>query len=330
MPITLNHRDGDVLIEELPDARFRLQVTPAAGAFVHCTDWTTSYPLDLIKLILEINGAGGLCDEIRRDEDPEYVQKFLKNDIFAYFTPEEFENKTILEFGCGGGASTHILARMFPSAEITGVELVESALKVARKRAESFNLKNVKLLQSPSGDALPENLEEYDFVVLSAVYEHLFPHERRTILPQLWKKVRAGGFLFLNQTPNSLFPFELHTTMLPIINYLPDSLALKMAHRFSKRTRPEDTWEELLRKGIRGATEREILSHLEGAELLQPRYNGLADRIDLYYLSTNRERLKTLKSAAKIFIKAIKTATGVTLVPDLSLAFRKNAEVRTE
>ena len=55
MPITLNHRDGDVLIEELPDARFRLHVTPASGAFVHCTDWTTAYPLDLIKLILEIN-----------------------------------------------------------------------------------------------------------------------------------------------------------------------------------------------------------------------------------------------------------------------------------
>jgi 2-polyprenyl-3-methyl-5-hydroxy-6-metoxy-1,4-benzoquinol methylase len=277
----------------------------------------------LIELILEEKGAASLCDEIMRDENEDFVRKFLQNDLDAYFTPEDFENKTILEFGCGGGASTHILTRMFPTAKITGVELMESYLRIARKRAEVFNLENVSFLQSPAGDELPENLGQYDFVILSAVYEHLFPHERRRILPALWEHLKPGGFLFINQTPNILFPFELHTTMLPLINYLPDSLALKTARRFSKRIRPDETWEELLRKGIRGATEGEILSHLTGAEMLEPRHKGLRDRIDLYYLNTNSERLKTVKSAAKFFIKAVKTVSGITLVPDLSLAFRK-------
>ncbi len=323
MAMTLHHAEGDVLIEELSDGRRHLTVTANEGHFIYAADWTTAYPMDLIELMFEVNGAAGLCFEIMRDEDPNFVQKFLQNDIFAYFTPEDFENKTILEFGCGGGASTHILARMFPKAAITGVELVESALRVARKRAEAFDLKNVSFLQSPSGDTLPENLGQYDFIILSAVYEHLFPHERRTILPQLWEKLRDGGFLFINQTPNSLFPVELHTTMLPLINYVPDRLALKMARKFSKRIKPDETWEELLRKGIRGATEREILSHLPGAEMLEPRNNGLKDRIDLYYLNTNSNRLKTIKSTAKFFIKAIKRVSGITLVPDLSLAFRK-------
>ena len=53
--------------------------------------------------------------------------------------------------------------------------------------------------------------------------------------------------------------------------------------------------------------------------------HGIKDRVDLYYVNTNSERLKTVKSAAKFFIKAIKTATGITLVPDLSLAFRKKS-----
>src|SRR5688500_9987743 len=97
MSITLQHREGNVLIEEMPDGRRRIRVTPAEGQFVHETEWTTRYPLDLIKLILEINGAAGLCFEIMRDEDPNFVQKFLKNDLFAYFSPEDFENKTILE-----------------------------------------------------------------------------------------------------------------------------------------------------------------------------------------------------------------------------------------
>src|SRR5689334_19727793 len=143
MSITLHHPEGDVFIEELADGRRHITVTPNEGHFIYEKEWTTSYPLDLIELMFEVNGAAGLCFEIMRDEDPNFVEKFLKNDLFAYFKPEDFENKTILEFGCGGGASTHILARMFPDAEITGVELVESALRVARKRAESFNLKNV-------------------------------------------------------------------------------------------------------------------------------------------------------------------------------------------
>ena len=323
MSITLQHREGDVSIEELPGDRRRIRVTPAAGQFVHETDWTTGYPLDLIKLIFEINGAAGLCFEIMRDEDPNFVQKFLKNDLFAYFSPADFENKTILEFGCGGGASTHILARMFPDSRITGVELVESALTVARARAGAFNLKNVSFLQSPSGDALPENLGTYDFVILSAVYEHLLPHERRKILPELWEKVRAGGHLFINQTPNILFPFELHTTMLPLINYVPDSLALKITRRFSKRTPPTDTWEQLLRKGIRGATEREISGHLKNAEMLEPDKDGLRDRIDLYYRNTNSARFKSVKTLARFFIKGLKSVSGLTIVPDLSLAFRK-------
>jgi len=323
MSITLHHAEGDAIIEELADGRRRISVTPKNGHFIYADSWITKYPLELIRLIFEIHGAAYLCFEIMRDEDPDFVRKFLQNDLFAYFNPEDFENKTILEFGCGDGASTSILARLFPTAQITGVELVESFLKVARKRAEVFNLKNANFLQSPSGDALPENLGQYDFVILSAVYEHLFPHERKTILPQLWEKLLDGGFLFINQTPNILFPFELHTTMLPVINYVPDGLALKMARRFSKRVRADETWEELLRKGIRGATEGEILSHLTNAEMLEPRYNGFRDRIDLYYANTNTERLKTLKSAARIFIKALKTVSGITLVPDLSLAFRK-------
>src|SRR5215203_5379536 len=99
MSITLHHREGDVLIEQLPDGQRRIHVTPAEGQFVHETDWTTRYPLELIKLIFEINGAAGLCFEIMRDEDPNFVQKFLKNDLFAYFAPDDFENKQILEFG---------------------------------------------------------------------------------------------------------------------------------------------------------------------------------------------------------------------------------------
>ena len=328
MPMTLERRDGSVLIEELPDGRRRLTVTPRhKGQFIHQNEWITSYPLDLIRLILDVNGASGLCFEIMRDEDPTFVQRLLENDLFAYFAPTDFEGKRILDFGCGDGASTIILSRMFPRSEITGVELVPTALSVARKRAEYYNLQNVTFHQSPSGTELPAKLSQYDFVILSAVYEHLLPRERTALMPKLWSALREGGYLFINQTPNLLFPVELHTTMLPLINYLPDRMALEVARKFSRRVSRDETWEELLRKGIRGATEREILRLLPRGDstpaMLEPMNHGLKDRIDLYYSNTNPRRLRSIKRIARVVIKAIRAVTGVTLVPDLSLAFQK-------
>ena len=184
-------------------------------------------------------------------------------------------------------------------------------------------------VQTPDGNHLPPDIGEFDFVIMSAVYEHLLPSERPSVMHQLWRAVRDGGFLFINQTPNQLFPVELHTTMLPMINYVPDGLALWMARRFSKRVKPDESWEQLLRKGIRGATESEIISHLQHENaspvVLEPRFNGIRDRIDLYYANTNPNRLRTIKRIARIGIKGISTIFGKTVIPDLSLAFQKRS-----
>jgi hypothetical protein len=153
------------------------------------------------------------------------------------------------------------------------------------------------------------------------------PSQRMALMPQLWRAVNDNGFLFINQTPNLLFPIELHTTMLPLINYLPDRVALALSRRWSKRVQPDESWDELLQKGIRGATEREILDLLPKADgvptMLEPRHHGLKDRIDLYYRNTNPNRLQTLKKIARVGIKAFRSWSGITLVPDLSLAIQK-------
>jgi hypothetical protein len=71
---------------------------------------------------------------------------------------------------------------------------------------------------------------------------------------------------------------------LSLLNYLPDNLAHWVALRFCNRLRDDESWEELLRKGIRGATVREIMRILNGggrnAELLRPKRNGITDHID--------------------------------------------------
>ena len=329
MTTLLKHPHAEILVEDLPDGRRGVKVTlQNANLFMPMNSCKTTYPLDLIQVILDVKGPCYLCDEIAREEDAEYLKKDLENDLMAYFDRADFETKRILDFGCGSGASTMILSRMFPSSEIVGIELDEKFLSVAHARLKHYGFANVKLKLSMDGTRLPKDIGGFDFVILSAVYEHLLPNERRTVLPKIWAAIREHGFLFINMTPHRFFPIEHHTTGLPLINYLPAHLAMAAARRLSNRIDKREPWEVLLRRGIRGATEREILGILrQGAThqpvLLEPSQRGLHDRIDLWYSGLNRERRRALKLMLNATIRGIKAISGLTLLPNLSLVIQK-------
>ena len=137
MTIVLRHQNAEVHIEAGQNGLRRIEVHPFdKSLFVSKDKCETSYPLDLIQHILNVKGPDYLCDEIMRDEDPAYVRKDLEADLNAYFDKNIFAGKRLLDFGCGSGASSMILARMFPTTEIVGVELDKDLLSVARARAE--------------------------------------------------------------------------------------------------------------------------------------------------------------------------------------------------
>ena len=190
--------------------------------------------------------------------------------MLAYLPESAFKGKRVLDFGSGSGASTMVLARMLPGAEIVGVELRDDFVELARHRARFYGFEDVHFFVSPSGDRLPGDLGEFDFIVFSAVYEHLLPAERPALLARLWDVLRTGGVLFVSQTPQRWLPVEYHTTGLPLLNYLPDQLAWRLGRRLSPRVASDASWETMLRDGVRGATEREVVRLLReaGAEIL--------------------------------------------------------------
>ncbi len=168
---------GSMRVESLPDGRHRVSVEPASGFSVPRKSWVTAYPL---PLILKIHAAKDvtICDEIMREEDPRYVEHSMRSQVLTYLDPQVFAGKRVLDFGCGSGASTLVLSRVLPPCEIVGIELEERLLNVARLRAEHFGLSSLRLLKSPSGDSLPPELGQFDFIMFNAVFEHLLPHER--------------------------------------------------------------------------------------------------------------------------------------------------------
>lgn len=327
MSTVLTHPDASIHVEESNGKR-AISVEPRDGLFTPIRKWKTDYPLDLVEHVLRIKGPAYLCDEIMRDESPHYVQHHFHWDILSYAGKEAFAGRRVLDFGSGSGASSLVLARMFPEAKILGVELMSEFVELARHRAAFYGVEGrVSFQLSPDSNSLPPDIGHFDYIIFSAVYEHLLPGERQAVLALLWSHLKPGGVIFLDQTPYRWFPIELHTTGLPLINYLPDHLTLYCCRRLSKRVSHDASWSELLRRGIRGGTTREIMATLnrEGrkAELLNPSRLGVKDHIDLWYQLSSTARNPLTKRLMVWGFRVVKAVTGVTMIPTLSLAIRK-------
>ena len=97
---------------------------------------------------------------------------------FAEF--ERWAGKRVLEIGCGIGTDTINFARS--GASVTAVDLSDESLKIARKRAEVFNLSDAIDFRQADAEKLSEVIppEPYDFVYSFGVIHHT-PHPERVL-----------------------------------------------------------------------------------------------------------------------------------------------------
>jgi 2-polyprenyl-3-methyl-5-hydroxy-6-metoxy-1,4-benzoquinol methylase len=326
------HRDGKVTLTDLGNGKRRLRAESSRpDVYIHRELWDTAYSDELIGIILHAKGVGFVCDEMMRDEDPTYVRSHVELTVRAHVDPLELAGGDVLDFGCGAGASTVILSQMLPTSRITGVDLNGQNLSIARGRAAFYGLLRTRFIQSPDGSSLPKSLGPFRAIMLSAVFEHLLPSERKALMPILWSMLEPGGVLFIDETPSRWFPVETHTTGLPLINYLPDRLAAAYARWCSSRVSNDETWERMQRAGIRGGSVREILRLLPAQHgrpiLLEPHRLGIKDALDLwirgYVSGASQGGLK--RKAVPLLRLASRLVDSASLVPYLSLAIRKSA-----
>ena len=321
--------EGSVEILTLPNGRFKVTLKPVdSNSFVPRVSCETSLPQAVIASFLKDSFAW-LCDSLARHDDPEYVNRVLRRQLLAYFDPSDFCGKRLLDFGCGSGASTLCIAAIFPETEVVGIELKASSIELARQVLAVRHLSNVQFLVSSDPNSLPPGIGSFDFVMLSAVYEHLLPAERRRLMPLIWSTMNNGGVLFVNQTPYRYFPYEHHSTGLWFINYLPDRLSLFLTRSLSRKN-PEvnksPDWNVHLRGGIRGGTEMEICRNLAlgGAgrpTIIQPKGQ---DRPNYWLSCTNPDRYRLLKKSIVAAFRLTDHLWGTVPSMNLDVAIRKD------
>jgi len=98
----------------------------------------------------------------------------------------------VLDAGCGSGSMSRLIARSFPDAEVTGVDLREQYLDFARRSARSEHLQNVQF-QSADVFALPFADASFDVVWTKYLLQWLKEPERA--LNELKRVTRPGGII---------------------------------------------------------------------------------------------------------------------------------------
>ena len=193
------------------------------------------------------------------------------------------------------------------------------AREIAEARRLHYGIDRAEFRLSDDPTLVPADLGEYDFVVFNALLEHLLPGEREVVIPAVWSHVQPGGLLFVAETPHRYAPIETHTTGgLPFVNYLPPALALQ-PRRFSNRIEPGVTWQQLLRRGMRGGTEGEFMRHLSRAGYVdaiieRPSKLGAARRVRPLVRDLSRQRGAVQPCSEQVF-RGLRRISGVSFTP---------------
>ena len=105
--------------------------------------------------------------------------------------------RRILDLGCGPGTSTRMLGERFPAAEITGVDISEPMLAVARERAPG-----ARFVCADIGAYRPE--APVDLVFADSALQWLGNHDR--LFPKLMGWLAPGGTLAVQMPDNRQEP----------------------------------------------------------------------------------------------------------------------------
>ena len=104
--------------------------------------------------------------------------------------PPEFAPHRILDFGCGIGDTSAALGRLFPAAEVVGVDAADAALESARRTHGSpqVTFRQVRSLAAA---------DRFDLCYINGVFHHIEPDERPAVLGTIRRALRDGALIAL-------------------------------------------------------------------------------------------------------------------------------------
>lgn len=175
--------------------------------------------------------------------ESKYSKEMYEHDLTAHLTgrlqsdrrmvvpwldaAKRLSNSHILEIGCGTGSSTVALAEQ--GAKVVGIDIDQDALTVARNRCRVYGMQAEFHAMNATRMREVFSRNTFDFIIFFATFEHMTIAERLAGLRDAWQMLPIGGLLVIVETPNRLWYYDGHTSMLPFFHWLPNELAFHYA-----------------------------------------------------------------------------------------------------
>lgn len=169
--------------------------------------------------------------------------------------------KTVLDIGCGGGILTESMARK--GASVTGIDLSEKALSVARLHLFESNL-SVDYQWVSAEEFSTQHPASFDVVTCMEMLEHV--PDPGSVIQACSRLLKPGGHVFMSTLNRSLKAYMLAIIGAEyVLNMLP-----RGTHEYSKFLKPSELSRHLRR------------AHLDLHEFSGMSYNPL---IKSYYIN---------------------------------------------
>jgi 2-polyprenyl-6-hydroxyphenyl methylase/3-demethylubiquinone-9 3-methyltransferase len=153
-----------------------------------------------------------------------------------------FSDKRVVDIGCGGGILAEAMAQR--GARVTGIDMAEQSLKVARLHLHESQL-NIDYQLSTAEAFAEDNAGQFEIVTCLEMLEHV-PHPE-AIIDAAARLLKPGGCLFLstlNRNPKSfglaIIGAEYLLGMLP-----------RGTHQYSRFINPSEMATQLRANGLR-------------------------------------------------------------------------------
>lgn len=126
----------------------------------------------------------------------------------------DLASKRVLDVGCGTGASTAVLA--MHSGKVVAFDIDEKSTRVCQRRLDEHGVSDrVDVVCAPTLEDVAKGVGRFDLILLNAVIEHVplsKTGQRQRLLRTLYDMLDREGYLYINETPNRLWPIDHHTT----------------------------------------------------------------------------------------------------------------------
>lgn len=168
------------------------------------------------------------------DPDSEFKPLHAMNPLRAGYIDEHLNiaGKAVLDIGCGGGILTEALAHR--GARVTGIDMTDAPLKVARLHALDSGLEGIDYRQMTAEALAEEAPGQFDVITCMEMLEHV--PDPTSVIAAIERLLKPGGYAFfstINRNPKAWVMAIVGAEY--VLRLLP-----KGTHEYKKLIRPSE------------------------------------------------------------------------------------------